>query len=165
MKTSIKKLNLIIALCFVMSTQISFSQKNNQTVVIEKGTKVLPVTNNVNCNCNAIDFKVRIFKLSTTTKKTTYRLQLIDFENKNKCNVKFVTLNWKGHPPIPFSLMKNQTSEFSSDGIGLYEFDFESTLNSSNLADESPITISFLINVGGKTCKIENRQATYFSHM
>lgn len=164
--STISKLVVFFTLCFLMMTSITFSQKNNQKATINKGIKVLPKVTNTNCDCNAIDFKVRIIKGSSTATNTTYKLQLIDFENAKKCDIKFITLNWKGHSTVPFKLMKNKHTEEASDGsVALYEFEFESKINTSKLVDESSIITSCLITIGGKNCLIENKPSVYFSHM
>lgn len=166
MKTNAKTSILFLFLSCMLMTQNSFSQKNNQTATVNKGIKVLPNVNTANCDCNSVNFKVRIFKVSSTATLTTYKLQLIDFQNTKKCDIKFVTLNWKGHSSVPFKLMKNKHTEEASDGsVALYEFEFDSKINSSKLVDESSITTSFLISIGGKNCLIENKPSIYFSHM
>lgn len=83
MNINTKKSNLILlfTLCFLIVTQLTNAQKNNQKVIVNKGSKVLPKSITTVCDCDKIDFKVRIIKLAVTKEKTTYKLQLIDFEN------------------------------------------------------------------------------------
>jgi hypothetical protein len=160
------KLQLLFLAFFLIITQLSFSQKKNQTTIINKENKVLTKINNPNCDCDKIDFKVRIIKLSATNGKRTYKLQLIDFENKNKCEIKFFNLNWKGQQMVLFSSMRNQNLEVASDGsFSLYEFEFDTKVNAIEPEDESPISTSILVKIGDKTCFIRDKQSTYLSQM
>lgn len=168
MKINNKKANhiLLFTVCFLIVTQVSFAQKNNQKVIVNKSVKVLPKTSNSSCDCDKIDFKVRIIKLSATKEKTTYKLQLIDFKNKNKCEIKFFNLNWKGKEMILFGSMRNQTFERSSDDMSsLYEFEFDSKVNSIEPEDGAEIKTSILIKVGEKSCFLRDKQSTYYRQM
>lgn len=169
MKTKYQKiatLKMFFCMLFLVTTQISFSQKNNQKVIINKGTAVTPKVSNAICDCDKIDFKIRIIKLSETNKVRTYRLQLIDFENKNKCDIKFYSLNFIGHQLVPMSSMRNQNSETASDNsYSLYEFDFDTKSNAVEPEDEAQIKATIHIKIGNKTCFIRDKQTTYYSRM
>lgn len=166
MKTYTKTSILFLFINFILTTQITYSQKNNQTATLNKGLKVLPKVSTATCDCSSIDFKVRITKLSTTKTKKTYKLQLIDFENKNKCELKFFNLNWKGQQIVLFSSMRNQNFEKASDNsVSLYEFEFDTKVNAIEPEDESQITTSILVKIGDKTCFIKDKQSTYYRKM
>lgn len=161
-KTS--KLKITLFLIALLVTQLSFSQKNTQTATINKGIKVLP-KNNI-CDCNSVDFKVRIIKLNETKTKRTYKLQLIDFENKNKCSIKFFSLNWIGHRLIPMTSMRNQNFEKADDdSVYLYEFEFDTNSTAIEPKDESEIKTTLQIKIGDKTCNLKDKQSTYYSRM
>lgn len=146
--------------------QVGYSQKNTQSIKINTERKTLTKVMNPNCDCKNIEFKVRIFKLTISGSKTVYRLQLIDFENKNKCTIQFSNFSWKNYANVPFSQMRKVNEEQLPDGsLSLYEFDFESKVKSPTLEDESLITTSFVINVNGKKCLIENTRTKYFNQM
>jgi hypothetical protein len=166
MKTNTKTSILFLILSCMLMTQISFSQKKNQTATVNKGIKVLPKVSTAACDCSSIDFKVRITKISSTPTKKTYKLQLIDFENKNKCELKFFNLNWKGQQIVLFSSMRNQNLETASDNsVSLYEFEFDTKVNAVEPEDESQITTSILVKIGEKTCFIRDKQSTYYRQM
>lgn len=157
---------LFFIVCFLTMAQLSFSQKNNQSITINKETKVTPKKINITCDCDKIDFKVRVIKLSNTKGKRTYKLQLIDFKNENKCEIKFFNLNWKGQQIVLFSSMRNQNLEKASDdSVSLYEFEFDTKVNAVEPEDESQITTSILVKIGDKTCFIRDRQSTYYRQM
>jgi hypothetical protein len=157
---------LITAIMLLAMLQVGYSQKNTQTIKINTERKILTKVMNPNCDCKNIEFKVRIFKLNISGSKTVYRLQLIDFENKNKCTIQFSNFNWKNYANVPFSQMRKVNEEQLPDGsLSLYEFDFESKVKSPTLEDESLITTSFVINVNGKKCLIENTRTKYFNQM
>ncbi len=167
MKTnSIKISNLksILLLLILLVTQLSFSQKNTQTATINKGIKVIPIKSN--CDCDKIDFKVRIIKLDTKKLKRTYKLQLIDFENKNKCTIKFISINWKGHQLVSMTSMRNQNFEKAADGsVYLYEYEFDTNSKALEPQDESEIKTTILVKIGDKTCSLNDKNSIYYSHM
>jgi hypothetical protein len=160
------KLRMLFTLCFLIFTSMTFSQKNNQKIYINKGIKIVPKESTINCDNNSIDFKVKIIKLSSTNKIRTYKLQLIDFVNKNNCPIKFFNLNWKGQQMVPFSSMRNQNFEKADDdSVGLYEFEFDTKTTAIEPEDGTPISTSILIKIGEKSCFIRDKQATYYNRM
>lgn len=164
--TIISKLFLLFSISFLLITQLSYSQKSNQKGIINKGNNVVPKIESANCDCDKIDFKVRIIKLSSTAKIRTYKLQLIDFVNKNNCAIKFFNLNWKGQQMVLFSSMRNQNFEKASDGsLALYEFEFDTKVNAIEPEDESQITTSILVKIGEKTCFLRDKKSTYYRQM
>jgi hypothetical protein len=164
--TSNFKIATLFLLSFLLFSQVNYAQKNNQKVIIKKGNNVVPKIASTNCDCDKIDFKVRIIKLGATGKTRTYKLQFIDFVNKNNCAIKFFNLNWKGQQMVLFSSMRNATFEKASDGsTRLYEFEFNTKTNAIEPEDGSPISTSILIKIGEKSCFIRDKQATYYSRM
>lgn len=168
MKTKFNKIpNLILPFFFffMFLSQGVFSQKDNHSVIINNGIQVMPKITN-NCDCNTIEFKIRVIKLSQTLQKTIYRLQIIDFENKNKCKVNFLKFEWKNQISSQFSKMKKINEEHAPDGeFSLYEYNFESKTNKDEPADGSPISTLLQISIGGNNCLFENKQSTYFRRM
>ena len=163
---SISKNQFLLSLLFLTVTQVAFTQKKNNTAIIKKEITVVPKKNEAVCDCNAIDFKVRIIKLSEPKAKRTYKLQIIDFVNINNCPIKFFNLNWKGQQMIPMTSMRNQTFEKATDGsVALYEFDFDTKTTAIEPEDGSPISTSILIKIGDKSCFIRDKIATYYSQM
>lgn len=163
--TSNLKLSVLFLMFFLFLSQVNYSQKNNQNVLINKDSKVLPKIANANCDCDKIDFSARVIKLSSTPLKTVYKLQLIDFRNPNKCDVKFLNFNWKDHISVPFSTMKNQKTEHLPDGsLSLYEFNFETKTYKEEPEDASQIITSFGLLIGKKNCLFENQYSLYYSH-
>ncbi|UPQ79465.1 hypothetical protein M0M57_01185 [Flavobacterium azooxidireducens] len=159
-------LKMVLCMLFLMATQITFSQKNNQKATINKGAAVAPKVTTTNCDCDKIDFKIRIIKLSEVKNVRTYRLQLIDFGNKNKCDIKFISLNFIGHQLVPMTSMRNQNVETASDNsYSLYEFDFDTKSNTIEPDDEAQIKATIQMKIGSKTCFIKNKQTTYYSRM
>lgn len=164
--TSNFKIVILFSLCFLLFTQTNYSQKNNEKVIITKANIAVPKVANAHCDCDKIDFKVRIIKLSATGKTRSYKLQLIDFENKNNCEIKFFNINWKGQQMIPFSSMRNQNFEKATDGsVSLYEFEFDTKTNAIEPEDESQISTSILIKIGEKSCFLKDKQSTYYRQM
>lgn len=166
-RNSIKISNLknILFLLILLVTQLSFSQKSTQTATINKGIKVLPNSNST-CDCNSIDFKIRIIKLNSVKPKRTYKLQLIDFENKNKCPIKFFSLNWIGHRLIPMTSMRNHNFEKADDGsVYLYEFEFDTNSTAIEPRDETETKATILVKIGDKTCFIKDKTTIYYKKM
>lgn len=168
MKTNNSKtsnLKSILFLLILLVTQFSFSQKNTKTATINKGIKVLPNTNSP-CDCDAIDFKIRIIKLSSIKPERTYKLQLIDFKNKDKCPIKFFSLNWIGHQLVPMTSMRSQNFEKADDGsVYLYEFEFDTKTNAIEPEDETETKATILVKIGDKTCFIKDKTAIYYKKM
>lgn len=163
---TISKNQFLLSLLFLILTQVAFAQKNNNTAIIKKGITVVPKMNNTVCDCNAIDFKVRIIKLSKPNAKRTYKLQIIDFVNENNCPIKFFNLNWKGQQMIPMTSMRNSSIEKASDNsVSLYEFEFDTKTTAVEPEDESAISTSFQIKIGDKMCTIKDKTSTYYSQM
>ena len=159
-------LKMVLCMLFLMATQITFSQKNNQKATINKGAAVAPKVTTTNCDCDKIDFKIRIIKLGQIKNVRTYRLQLIDFENKNKCDIKFTSFNFIGNQLVPMSSMRNQNVETASDNsYSLYEFDFDTKSTAKEPADEAEIKATLQLKIGSKTCFIKDKQTTYYSRM
>ncbi|GEC77282.1 hypothetical protein [Flavobacterium aquatile] len=161
----ISNLKSTLFLLILLVTQLSFSQKNTQTATINKGIKVLPNTNST-CDCNSIDFKIRIIKLNSIKPKRTYKLQLIDFENKKNCPIKFFSLNWIGHRLVPMTSMRKQNFEKADDGsVYLYEFEFDTNSTAIEPEDETETKATILVKIGDKTCFLKDKTAIYYKKM
>ena len=160
------KTKYILFVCVLILSQVSFSQKNTQSATIKKGVTVLPKANLSKCDCDKIDFKIRIIKLGATKTKRTYKLQLIDFENKNNCDIKFFSFEFIGHQLVPMTSMRNQSFEKADDGsVALYEFEFDTKSNAVEPEDGAQIKATILVKIGTKTCFIKDKQTTYYKQM
>lgn len=163
MKTKYQRL---LCLCFLIMTQLTFSQKNNSAIHPKNTLKSAVKVNKAICNCDKVDFQARIIKLKTINDRGTYKLQLIDFVNKSNCEIKWLNLYWKDHPNINFSTMTNKHFEKSEDGsVALYEFEFETRIANPELEDGAPDMAGFYVEIGGKKCHIKNKRSTYYRQM